>query len=54
MHAVPRPNSRDTCQPDESMKIALINHHVGGQSGGGGGVRLMLELGQGLAGVAIA
>lgn len=31
------------------MRIALINHHVGGQSGGGGGVRLMLELGQGLA-----
>jgi glycosyltransferase involved in cell wall biosynthesis len=31
------------------MKIVLINHHVGGQSGGGGGVRLMLELGQGLA-----
>jgi glycosyltransferase involved in cell wall biosynthesis len=31
------------------MKIALLNHHVGGESGGGGGVRLMLELGQGLA-----
>ena len=31
------------------MKIALLNHHVGGQSGGGGGVRLMLELAQGLA-----
>lgn len=30
------------------MKIALINHHVGGESGGGGGVRLMLELGRGL------
>jgi glycosyltransferase involved in cell wall biosynthesis len=31
------------------MKIALVNHHVGGKSGGGGGVRLMLELGRGLA-----
>jgi glycosyltransferase involved in cell wall biosynthesis len=31
------------------LKIALLNHHVGGESGGGGGVRLMLELGQGLA-----
>ena len=31
------------------LKIALVNHHVGGASGGGGGVRLMLELGQGLA-----
>lgn len=33
----------------QALKIALVNHHVGGQSGGGGGVRLMLELGQGLA-----
>jgi glycosyltransferase involved in cell wall biosynthesis len=31
------------------LKIALINHHVGGESGGGGGVRLMLELAHGLA-----
>lgn len=31
------------------LKIALVNHHVGGASGGGGGVRLMLELGRGLA-----
>jgi len=30
------------------MHIALVNHHVGGQAGGGGGVRLMLELGTGL------
>ena len=30
------------------MHIALVNHHVGGQAGGGGGVRLMLELGAGL------
>lgn len=30
------------------MKIALVNHHIGGESGGGGGVRLMLELGRGL------
>ena len=27
------------------MHIALVNHHVGGKAGGGGGVRLMLELG---------
>jgi D-inositol-3-phosphate glycosyltransferase len=32
------------------MHIALVNHHVGGQAGGGGGVRLMLELGAGLVG----
>jgi glycosyltransferase involved in cell wall biosynthesis len=32
------------------MHIALVNHHVGGEAGGGGGVRLMLELGTGLAG----
>jgi D-inositol-3-phosphate glycosyltransferase len=32
------------------MHIALVNHHVGGQAGGGGGVRLMLELGTGLVG----
>jgi len=31
------------------MNIALVNHHVGGKAGGGGGVRLMLELGAGLA-----
>jgi D-inositol-3-phosphate glycosyltransferase len=31
------------------MHIALVNHHVGGKAGGGGGVRLMLELGAGLA-----
>jgi len=31
------------CKP-LPVKIALINHHVGGESGGGGGVRLMLEL----------
>jgi D-inositol-3-phosphate glycosyltransferase len=31
------------------MHIALVNHHVGGKAGGGGGVRLMLELGTGLA-----
>jgi glycosyltransferase involved in cell wall biosynthesis len=31
------------------VKVALINHHVGGRAGGGGGVRLMLELAQGLA-----
>jgi glycosyltransferase involved in cell wall biosynthesis len=30
------------------MHIALVNHHVGGKAGGGGGVRLMLELGVGL------
>ncbi len=30
------------------MNIALVNHHVGGKAGGGGGVRLMLELGAGL------
>jgi glycosyltransferase involved in cell wall biosynthesis len=30
------------------MHIALVNHHVGGKAGGGGGVRLMLELGTGL------
>ncbi|HEV3035766.1 MAG TPA: glycosyltransferase family 4 protein [Solirubrobacteraceae bacterium] len=30
------------------MHIALVNHHVGGKAGGGGGVRLMLELGSGL------
>jgi glycosyltransferase involved in cell wall biosynthesis len=30
------------------MHIALVNHHVGGEAGGGGGVRLMLELGAGL------
>ncbi|MHB8491053.1 MAG: glycosyltransferase family 4 protein [Solirubrobacteraceae bacterium] len=30
------------------MHIALVNHHVGGSAGGGGGVRLMLELGTGL------
>jgi glycosyltransferase involved in cell wall biosynthesis len=32
------------------MHIALVNHHVGGKAGGGGGVRLMLELGAGLVG----
>jgi glycosyltransferase involved in cell wall biosynthesis len=32
------------------MHIALVNHHVGGEAGGGGGVRLMLELGAGLVG----
>jgi D-inositol-3-phosphate glycosyltransferase len=32
------------------MHIALVNDHVGGQAGGGGGVRLMLELGMGLIG----
>jgi D-inositol-3-phosphate glycosyltransferase len=32
------------------MHIALVNHHVGGKAGGGGGVRLMLELGAGLMG----
>lgn len=31
------------------MHVALVNHHVGGKAGGGGGVRLMLELGTGLA-----
>jgi glycosyltransferase involved in cell wall biosynthesis len=31
------------------MKIALLHHNVGGKAGGGGGVRLMLELGVGLA-----
>jgi glycosyltransferase involved in cell wall biosynthesis len=30
------------------MYIALVNDHVGGKAGGGGGVRLMLELGAGL------
>jgi glycosyltransferase involved in cell wall biosynthesis len=30
------------------MHIALIHDHVGGKAGGGGGVRLMLELGAGL------
>ena len=30
------------------MHVALVNHHVGGKAGGGGGVRLMLELGVGL------
>jgi D-inositol-3-phosphate glycosyltransferase len=30
------------------MHIALVSHHVGGKAGGGGGVRLMLELGAGL------
>lgn len=30
------------------MHIVLVNHHVGGKAGGGGGVRLMLELGVGL------
>jgi D-inositol-3-phosphate glycosyltransferase len=30
------------------MHIALVNHHVGGEAGGGGGVRLMVELGAGL------
>jgi glycosyltransferase involved in cell wall biosynthesis len=30
------------------MHITLVNHHVGGKAGGGGGVRLMLELGSGL------
>jgi glycosyltransferase involved in cell wall biosynthesis len=30
------------------MHIALVNHYVGGKAGGGGGVRLMLELGAGL------
>jgi glycosyltransferase involved in cell wall biosynthesis len=30
------------------VHIALVNHHVGGEAGGGGGVRLMLELGTGL------
>ncbi len=32
------------------MHIALVNNHVGGKAGGGGGVRLMLELGAGLVG----
>jgi D-inositol-3-phosphate glycosyltransferase len=32
------------------MHIALVSHHVGGKAGGGGGVRLMLELGVGLVG----
>jgi len=32
------------------MHIALIHDHVGGKAGGGGGVRLMLELGRGLVG----
>jgi glycosyltransferase involved in cell wall biosynthesis len=30
------------------MHVALIHDHVGGKAGGGGGVRLMLELGLGL------
>jgi D-inositol-3-phosphate glycosyltransferase len=30
------------------MQIALLHHNVGGKAGGGGGVRLMLELGLGL------
>ncbi|MEA2220709.1 MAG: hypothetical protein QOJ35_3335 [Solirubrobacteraceae bacterium] len=30
------------------MHVALIHDHVGGKAGGGGGVRLMLELGRGL------
>jgi glycosyltransferase involved in cell wall biosynthesis len=30
------------------MHIALVHHHVGGKAGGGGGVRLMLELANGL------
>jgi glycosyltransferase involved in cell wall biosynthesis len=30
------------------MKIALLHHNVGGRAGGGGGVRLMLELALGL------
>jgi glycosyltransferase involved in cell wall biosynthesis len=30
------------------VHVALVNHHVGGKAGGGGGVRLMLELGAGL------
>lgn len=30
------------------MNIALVHHNVGGRAGGGGGVRLMLELGMGL------
>lgn len=30
------------------MHIVLLSHHVGGKAGGGGGVRLMLELGSGL------
>jgi glycosyltransferase involved in cell wall biosynthesis len=34
--------------PASRMHIALVNHHVGGKAGGGGGVRLMLELGTGL------
>jgi len=34
--------------PTSHMHIALVNHHVGGKAGGGGGVRLMLELGAGL------
>jgi glycosyltransferase involved in cell wall biosynthesis len=34
--------------PINEMHIALVNHHVGGKAGGGGGVRLMLELGAGL------
>ena len=31
------------------MHVALVHDHVGGKAGGGGGVRLMLELGRGLA-----
>lgn len=30
------------------MRVALLHDHVGGKAGGGGGVRLMLELGRGL------
>jgi glycosyltransferase involved in cell wall biosynthesis len=30
------------------VPVTLVNHHVGGKAGGGGGVRLMLELGAGL------
>lgn len=29
-------------------RVALVHNHVGGKAGGGGGVRLMLELGSGL------
>src|SRR5579862_6087532 len=31
------------------MKLAFLHQKVGGKAGGGGGVRLMLELGVGLA-----
>ena len=44
-----RPASAKRHNTRSLLKIALLNHHVGGPSGGGGGVRLMLELGQGLA-----